>query len=170
MMTGWSISVSTIGLGSTNLGAGAHQSIIDTGTQFYSMPTAAYKAFISQASPGFTTIFGSSTLGSVFGKTACVAPAGGQSQAQIDAALPPMTMTLPSVGGGSFTLSFPATASYLVPATPAGGGALEYCLASKDSAQTGNYSLVGGPMLRAYITLFDLKRSQIGFVPQGFCK
>jgi hypothetical protein len=170
MPSGWAISVSSIGLGSMNVGAGDPQSIIDTGTQFYSMPAAAYNSFISQTHSGFTTIFGSNTLRSIYGaRRACVVPGGGQTQAQIDAVLPPMTMTLPSVGGGSFTLSFPATASYLVPATPADGGALQYCLAIADSTQTGGYSIIGGPMLRANITLFDLADAQIGFIPQGFC-
>ena len=89
-------------------------------------------------------------------------------QADVDATLPPMTMTLPSVGGGSFTKSMPATASYLVPATPA-GGTLEYCLAIEDSASNGGYSILGGPLLRANITLFDLTHAQLGFVPQSFC-
>ena len=67
------------------------------------------------------------------------------------------------------TLSFPATPSYLVPATPADGSALQYCLAIADSAQTGGYSIIGGPMLRANITRFDLADARIGFIPQGFC-
>jgi hypothetical protein len=107
-------------------------------------------------------------LGSVFGKNACVAPAGTATQAQVDATLPPMTMTLPSVGGGSFTLGLPATASYLVPVTPA-GGTLEYCLAIQDAANNGGYSILGGPLLRANITLFDLAHARLGFVPQSFC-
>ncbi len=167
--TGWSISVSSIGLGSTSLGAGAQQTIVDTGTLFYSMPQPAYESFINRVAAGFETIFGSSTIGSDFGKKACVAPVGGQTRAQIDAALPPMTLTLPSSDGGSFTLSYPATASYLVPATPAEGGALQYCMAIKDAAATGGYSILGGSMLRAYITLFDLADSRLGFIPQRFC-
>ncbi len=169
MPLGWTISVSSIGLGSTSLGAGDEKSIVDTGTQFYSMPTAAYKAFMAQSNPGFTQILGASTLGAAFGQKMCVVPAGAPTQAQVDATLPPMTMTLPSVGGGSFTLSMPATASYLVPATPADGGALEYCLAIKDTAMNGGYSIVGGPLMRANITLFDLTHAQLGFVPQSFC-
>ena len=98
-----------------------------------------------------------------------VAPAGAPTEAEVDAALPPMTLTLPSVGGYSFTLSFPATASYLVAATPAAGGPVEYCLAIQDSATTGNYSIFGGPMMRANITLFDVAHAQLGFVPQSFC-
>jgi hypothetical protein len=168
--SGWAISVSSIGLGATNVGEGAPQSIVDTGTQFYSMPDAAYQSFISQTDSGFATIFGSDTLSSIYAAhRTCVAPGGGQTQAQIDAVLPPMTMTLPSVGGGSFTLSLPATASYLVPATPADGGALQYCLAIADSTQTGGYSILGGPMLRANITLFDLADARVGFIPQDFC-
>jgi hypothetical protein len=170
MPMGWQIAVSSIGLGSMNLGAGDPKTIVDTGTQFYSMPTAAYQSLMNQADPGFTAVFGANTLGSIFGgPNSCVVPMGGQTQAQIDAALPPMTMTLPSVGGGSFTLHFAATASYLVPATPAGGGALQYCLAIKDSAKTGGFSLLGGPLMRANITLFDFTNSTLGFVPQSFC-
>ena len=96
-------------------------------------------------------------------------PEGKQTQAQIDAALPPMTMTLPSSDGGAFTLSFPATASYLVPATPAGGGALQYCLAIADSAEIHDLSILGGPMLRANISLFDVADGKLGFIPQRFC-
>ena len=169
MPLGWQISVSSLGLGSTNLGAGDPKSIVDTGTQFYSMPTAAFKAFMAQSDPGFTKIFGASDLGSTFGEKTCVAPAGAPTPAELDATLPPMTMTLPSVGGGSFTLSLPATASYLVPATPPDAGTLEYCLAIQDAANNHGYSILGGPLLRANITLFDLAHAQIGFVPQSFC-
>ncbi len=169
MTLGWTISVSSIGLGATDLGAGDAKSVIDTGTQFYSMPTAAYNALMAQSNPGFTQVFGASTLGAAFGQKTCVTPAGAPTQADVDAALPPMSMTLPSVGGGSFTLSMPASASYLVPATPSGGGALEYCLAVKDSAMDGGYSIIGGPLLRANITLFDLAHAQLGFAPQSFC-
>jgi hypothetical protein len=169
MAKGWTISVSSVGLGSTNLGPGDPETILDTGSQFYSIPKSSYDAFIDHADPSFTTIFGSSTLGAIFGSKACVSPSAGQTQAQIDMALPPMTMTLPSTGGGSFTLSLAATASYLVPATPSAGGALQYCLAIKDSAETGNFSILGGPLMRANITVFDVKGDRIGFAPQTFC-
>jgi hypothetical protein len=167
--TGWAISVSSLGLGAATLGAGDSQTIVDTGTQYYSMPAAAYGALMGQDVPALSAVFGSSTLGGAFGgHDGCLTPKGGQTRAQIDAALPLMTMTLPSAGGGSFTLSFPATSSYLVPVQAQGGG-LQYCLDVMDSASTGNYSILGGPMMRANITLFDVAHGQLGFIPQGFC-
>ena len=169
MLLGWQISVSSIGLGATNLGAGDLKTIVDTGTQFTSIPAAAYDAFMADVDPGFTTIFGASHLGAAFAAGSCVSPAGAPTQAEVDAALPPMTITLPSVGGGSFTHTMPATSSYLVAATPDGSAAVEYCLAIQDSAQTDNLSFLGGPLMRANITLFDLAHGQLGFVPQGFC-
>lgn len=121
-------------------------------------------------SQALTTAFGASTLASVFAHAACVTPKGAESQAAIDQALPAMTLTLPSTSGGSFTLRVPATRSYLIPATPAAGGATEYCIALKDSATTDGYALLGGPLLRANITVFDLGHAALGFVPQTACE
>jgi hypothetical protein len=167
---GWTIAVSSIGLGSKSLGPGDPKSIVDTGTPFYSMPTAAYEAFVAEDDAGFTAVFGASSLGAAFGKGKCVSPVGSPSASQVDAMLPPMTMTLPSVGGGSFSLRMPATASYLVAATATGGAAVEYCLAITDSADNGGYSVIGAPLMRANITVFDVGRGRLGFAPQGYCR
>ena len=78
--------------------------MIDTGTWGFYMPTAAYSAVVAAvtADPGATTVFGAGKLSASFFANAfdgngCLAPVGGQSQAQIDAALPPMTLTLPGL-------------------------------------------------------------------------
>jgi hypothetical protein len=119
----WSVNLLSIGLGTQNLGGADSDSTIDTGTWGFYMPSGAYQALVAAMAtdPGGASVFGAGTLDATFFSnnyftgTGCAAPLGGQTKAQIDAALPPLTLTLPGVSGGSFTLQLPATESYLAP-------------------------------------------------------
>lgn len=89
-----------------------------------------------------------------------------QTEADIDAALPTLDLTFPQVGGGSFTLTLPATKSYLMLLVGSTGA---YCAAAYDEgAETGSGTL-GGPSLRPNITIFDEGNNQLGFAPQSSC-
>jgi hypothetical protein len=164
----WAVGLSGVGLGTQQVGGADPQSIVDTGTQGLYLASAAYSTLMAVTSSGFTSVFGASTLNAIFSQNNCAAPSSGQTQAQIDAALPPLTMTFPAVSGGAFTLSLAATASYLVPVTQ--GTAVQYCLAVGDYAATGQTTIIGGNILRANITVFDEGNQQIGFAPQSFCQ
>jgi hypothetical protein len=170
---GWLVSLSSIGLGTTNLGGADSQSVVDTGTSLFYMPTSAFNSLVSALSTdsGATSVFGSGALGTSFFSSqnvSCISPTGGQTQPQIDAALPPLTLTFPGVNGGSFTLSLPATQSYLLP-VPA-GSALQYCAGVADEGAQSGQTIIGDTALRANITIFDEGNQQIGFAPQGYCE
>jgi cathepsin D len=164
----WSVNITSIGLGTqTFSNSGDANSVVDTGTGTFLMPTNAYNALVSALSTnsGASTVFGSGALGqSFFNGNNCLQPRGGQSQSEIDAALPNLTVTLPSTAGGSFTLHMPATQSYLALM----GGA--YCPGVSDSGRTSGSTIWGAPGLRAYITVFDIGNSRIGFAPQSSCQ
>ena len=112
----WSVSLSGIGLGTTSLGGADTNAIVDTGTGAFLMGASAISSLESQlaSNSGATSTFGSGALGSNFfnGGINCIQPTGGQTTAQIDAALPPLTLTFPTASGGkAFTLNMPASQS-----------------------------------------------------------
>jgi len=167
----WAVGLSSVGLGTTNLGGADSNSVVDTGTWGFYMPTAAFNALTNALSTdtGATSVFGAGAMSSTFfSEGSCVEPTGGQTQSEVDAALQPLTLTFPSTSGGSFTLSLPATESYLIPITS--GGVTAYCAGVGDNAQLGGQTIIGDAALRANITVFDEGNSQIGFVPQSYCQ
>ncbi len=174
MSASWAVNLLSIGVGMHDVGGADSLSLIDTGTWGFYMPTEAYNALVAAlgTDSGAASVFGAGALdanffqGNFFSGT-CVAPLGGQSQAQINAALPPMTLTLPKLSGGSFTLSLPATQSYLAPFRVK--GSLEYCSAIADNAMIGNVTILGNAVLQAYITILDEGSRQVGFAPQHYC-
>jgi cathepsin D len=163
----WSVQISSIGLGSqTFSNSSDRNAVVDTGTGSFLMPSGAFSGLVSalNSNSEANSIFGSGQLSQVLQGNNCVQPMGGQSQAEIDAALPKLTVTVPKTGGGSFTLSMPATQSYL--ALMAGA----YCGGVGDNSQLGGQTIWGAPGLRAYITIFDIGNSQIGFAAQSSCQ
>jgi hypothetical protein len=168
----WAVSLSSVGLGTQSLGGADSNSVVDTGTWGFYLPTAAYSALTNALGldTGATSTFGAGTLGSSFfvDPSPCVQPVGGQSRAQIDAALPPLTLTFPGTAGGSFTLSFTATQSYLVPVSS--NGSTFYCAGVADNAQLGGQTIIGASLLRANITILDEGNGRVGFVPQTSCQ
>jgi hypothetical protein len=163
----WGIAITSIGLGSTTFSnSGDNSAVVDTGTGSFLMPSSAYSALVSalDSNSEATSIFGSGMLSQVLGGNNCVQPTGRQTQEEIDAALPKLVVTVPKVGGGSLQLSMPATQSYL--ALMAGA----YCGGIGDNSQLGGQTIWGAPALRAYITVFDIAHSQIGFAAQSSCE
>ncbi len=168
----WAVSLTSVGLGTQSLGGADDNSVVDTGTWGFYMPTAAYSSLVANlsANGGATSTFGAGTLGSSFfvAPSPCVLPLGGQTPAQIDAALPALTLTFPGATGGSFTLSFKATQSYLVPMTD--NGKTYYCAGVADNSQLGGQTIIGDSLLRANITVLDEGNTRVGFAPQTYCK
>jgi alpha-tubulin suppressor-like RCC1 family protein len=175
----WSVNLTDVGLGGTSLGGADSQATVDTGTGELVLLTAAYNLLTTAltTNSGVASVFGE---GSAFGSTAfdssffsgaeCLAPMGCQTRADVDSALPPLTLTFPNQGSpGSFTLTLPASQSYLVPIVS--NGATYYCWYVEDaqSNQAGN-TILGDAVLRANITLFDEGNNQVGFVPQNYCE
>jgi hypothetical protein len=168
----WTVSLSSVGLGTASLGGADNQAIVDTGTWGFFMPSSAYAGLVSAISSddGGAAVFGAGTLSqSFFNQGQCAVPSGGQTQAQIDAALPPMTLTFPRDAGTPITLSLPATESYLAPETTS-AGTTYYCAGVADEGAESGLTILGDSVLRANITVFDEGNSQIGFVPQSYCQ
>jgi hypothetical protein len=170
----WTIDLLGIGLGTQSLGGADPQSLVDTGTWGFYMASSAYAALVTAVAndPGATAIFGAGTLDATFFSTTyfggdCASPTAGQTQAEIDAALPPLTLTLPALDGGTFALSLPATQSYLAPLPV--NGVVQYCSGVADSHPIGDVTILGNSVLQAYITILDEGGRQVGFAPQSFC-
>ncbi len=165
----WAVNMTDVQLGTQDLGGADPQTFVDTGTRGFYLPTAAFNALMNASNAGFTSVFGANTLNSIFAQTFCAAPLGGQTQSEIDAALPLLSVTFPAVDGGApFTLTVPATQSYLVPVTLS--AVTYYCQGVGDNADQGHHSIIGGPMMRGNITVFDEGNRQIGFAPQAYCE
>jgi hypothetical protein len=169
---GWVVELDGVALGNTALGGAVQNAYLDTGTYGFNLPTGAFGAFLTAIlnDAAATRIFGSGVLDRAFFNQAdCAAPLGGQTAAEIDAALPPMTLTLPSVEGGKMTLSFPATESYLLPWTSP-SGQREYCGGVAGAATDEGYTTLGDTITRANITIYDVGNMRVGFAPQSYCK
>jgi len=163
----WYVGLSDIQLGTQSLGGADPKIPVDTGTDGLWIGTSAHAALVSALaqSSAFTSIFGSDGATALFTNGKCRAPAGGQTEADIDAALPPLGLTFPQVGGGSFTIQLPATKSYLLLLGSTGA----YCAGAGDEGKESGDGTIGGPALRANITIFDEANAQLGFAPQSSC-
>jgi hypothetical protein len=159
----WSTEISDMGIGDQSLGFGAStfgDNVVDTGTTMFYFPGAAVNALIAKvnAAPGYGNLFASPLTAD-----GCVNAKSGVTATQIDAGLPPMTMSMPDGAGGHFTLSAAPTHSYLY-----FGGGSQYCIAVSDDQGTG--TTMGDVMLRAFVTIIDVEHQKIGFAPDKGCK
>lgn len=156
-----------VGVGSASVtggtaltGADFGPTIIDTGTTLTFVPTAVETAMISgvQGSSGYAQVFGSQVLTD----GACLDTS--MTSAQIDATLPPLSLTF----AGGTALSLPATRSYLF---DQGGG--QFCFTFTDSSalfgSAQKVSLFGNTLLAGMLTVIDIANHQIGFAPQQGC-
>jgi Eukaryotic aspartyl protease len=156
-----------VGVGSASVtggtalsGADFGPTIIDTGTTLTFVPTAVETAMISsvQGASGYAQVFGSQALTD----GACLDTT--MTSAQIDAALPPLSLTF----AGGTALSIPATRSYLF---DQGGG--QFCFTFTDSSalfgSAQKVSLFGNTLLAGMLTVIDVANHQIGFAPQQGC-
>lgn len=165
----YAVDLQDVGMGGTSLGFGSAmlgQPIVDTGTSLTYLPLAVVNAMLGKANAaaGYATVLAaplSQTAGP--NQDGCVAAVGGATAAMVDAVLPPMALTLPAgTGTDTFTLSVPATQSYLYD-----GGDGTFCLAIFDDGGFG--SLLGDATMRAFITVFDIATHRIGLAPDAGC-
>ena len=166
----YAVNLTDIGIGGTSIGAGSSvysDPIVDTGTSLFYLPTSAYSALVTAIdnSHGFKSMFGNSTIAAA--NQGCLIAPGGTTDAQLDAALPELSMTFPKAsGGGSFSVSVPASKSYML---YAGGG--YYCFAAADggSGNQGIGTVLGDTIMRAFLTVIDVGNNRIGFAPDIGC-
>jgi hypothetical protein len=136
--------------------------VVDTGTSVFLMGMDAYTALT-------TAIASDLQFQSAFGGVSFFASAGcatvTQTKAELDAALPTLTLTFGS--SPAITVTALPTESYLFPY-----GQGQWCPALDGLAQGAQFplaSILGAPMLRSNITIFDRANRRIGFAPHPAC-
>jgi len=138
-------------------------SVVDTGTAGFLLETTAYDALTAaiQNDAAFTKALGSSFFTTEAGGVAC-APSTA-SKAALDAALPPLTLTF-----GSVSIQAAPTESYLFPYM---GEAWCSALLTDPSvsSELPLASIIGSPILRSSIVIFDREKNRIGFAPHAAC-
>jgi hypothetical protein len=139
--------------------------MLDTGSSGSSLPPAAFSTLTSAiaASAAFSGIFGTAAS-SFFSGTDCVTLT--QTKAQLDAALPPLTLTFGSSPG--VTAQATATESYLL---TYGDGQWCPSIVSRapDSDFAGIAAILGAPMLTSNVVVFDRANERVGFAPHTAC-
>lgn len=169
----YGIAIDDLALGADSLGQSSFAlgaALVDSGTSGLYLPLQAYAALAAGllGNPNFTALFGRNTL---FARSAsaCAAPSQNLSPQQIDAALPPLRLTLPRVGSGeTVTLSLSASQSYLTAAqqNTSAGTRYAYCTGAYPTART---TVLGAAALRGLVVVFDRSAGQVGFAAQVGC-
>jgi hypothetical protein len=141
------------------------ESILDTGTSLFYLQPTAFSAITTAiaGSTGFQTIFGGA--GASFFSSPDNTATLAQTKAELDATLPAMTLvfgTSPAV-----SVSATATESYLISYSP--GRWSPAILSSTPSAALPLASIIGSPMLRSSVVIFDRAAMRIGFAPHAPC-
>jgi len=156
----YAITLSDLKLGTTSVGFTSSTAIVDTGTSlFYVSPTVANNV-VTQANKATTVFTGAfAQQQGIF----CATAKTGVTPAQIDAALPPLALTFKGTAG-AFTISAPATSSYLL---DVGGGM--WCIGISSDPQLAGFTLMGDIGMRGFVTIFDRVNHQIGFAPEMGC-
>ena len=140
---------------------------LDTGSSISSLPPAALSALSSAiaTSPGFSGIFGAAA--SSFFSSPDNHVQLSQTKDALDAALPPLTLTFGS--NPAVSMQATATESYLV---TYGGGEWSPALGPRtpdESTFPGIAAILGPPILRSNVIIFDRANQRIGFAPHTAC-
>jgi len=139
----------------------AEPAVPDTGTTMMVLESATYNALVSaiENSDGWKSTFGAEP----FPTLQCSATTS-HSKNEIDAALPQLQITVKDLDGKPFTLSLPATSSYLLQM------GTSYCSDIADGGQDlGGITILGDAFMRSFITVYDTENMKIGFAPQKNC-
>jgi hypothetical protein len=138
-------------------------SLVDTGTSIFALAQDAYTSLTNAigADANFTKVFGGAAF--FAGNNPCAATT--ETKATLDAMMPALTLTLGSTS--TITVQATATESYLF---DAGGG--EWCSAMQGFPQSENYpvgAVMGAPLLRSNVMIFDRSEMRLGFAPHTAC-
>ena len=160
----YQMTVSAASVGGTSIALTGH-AIPDSGTTAIVVGSSAGVTALENAvtsSSGYQQIFGSQSIESELDP-------GSNTRAQIDAALPPLEFTLPGAGGGTITLSLPASQSYLLD----DGTGYQFTVEADSSLSQGTGGQVdiifGDMFMRQFVTVFDVADGKAGFAPQTGC-
>jgi hypothetical protein len=162
----YAVQVTGLSVGTTSLASTAAlgATIVDTGTSVSYVPTAVADALVAQVngSAGFTALFPGQMLGGV-NRSQCVSAAG-VTVAQVDAMLPPLSISFPSIiGDASTTFQLVPSRSYFLPQGE------RFCLSIIDSGSDAPGALIGDAMLQSFVTVFDIPDQQIAFARSVGC-
>ena len=165
----YAVSLTTVDVAGTTVpvaSASYNDTILDTGTSAFLLGETAYKAMTAaiSKSAGFSQVFGAQGaqwFASTNGGVSCANLT--QTKAQLDATLPPLTLTFAE----NVQVQAPATESYLMPYPGAG-----WCNALVSQAQGQNFpiaSIMGAPVLRSSVVITDRANARVGFAPHKPC-
>jgi len=139
-------------------------SLVDTGTSIVILGTAAFNGITAAiaSSPGFQQVFGGADAGVAFLSSPQNCIGLGMSKAELDATLPPLTLTF-----GAITVQAAATESYLI------NYGSDWCPALDQQPEDPNNfpfaAILGSPILRSNVIIFDRANSRMGFAPHTPC-
>jgi hypothetical protein len=164
------VNLASITVGSTTVPVSSGQytdSVVDTGTSIFLLGSTAYSALAAaiQADAKFTQLFGSSFFPPANSQQpGCAAVT--ETKATLDAALPELTLTFGS--GQTVTAKATATESYLFNY----GGQWCSAIAGIDQGPQSFplASIMGSPVLRSNVVIFDVAQKRIGFAPHAPCQ
>jgi hypothetical protein len=136
-------------------------SLVDTGTSVFLVGTTAYNALTTAiaGNAAFTKIFGGASF---FSGQSCATTS--ETKATLDSTLPALTLTFGS--NPAMTVQATATESYLFPRD---GG---WCPAMQGVDQGQDFpiaAVMGAPVLRSNVLVFDEGQKRLGFAPHTAC-
>ncbi len=149
----------TVPVASTEFG----DSLVDTGTSIFALNSTAYDALVAAigGDAAFTKEFGGASFFS--GSTPCATSSA--TKATLDATMPALTLTFGS--NPAITVQATATESYLFSAEGEG-----WCSAIQGFTQGANApvaGIMGAPILRSNVLVFDRTQKRLGFAPHTAC-
>jgi hypothetical protein len=166
----YTVNLASITVGSTTVpvaSAAYPDSVLDTGTSAFLLGSTAFDALTAAIgdTAGFKQLFGDDAGAGFFNSQQPCANLT-QTKAQLDAILPPLTMTFGSNPG--ITVQALATESYLMP-YPSFGWCSSLASQPQSADEFPLASIVGSPVLRSNVVVFDRAKGQIGFAPHKAC-
>ena len=158
----YTVSLADIAVAGTSIGLPPSTygpALLDSGGPNLLLPPAAFTAITTSiaASPAFAAKFGDATWFKDTGNCTTLA----ETRAQLDAELPPLTVT---IGSPAISVELPATAAYLQAFTTPTG--TQYCQAMFSFTQ---FTDLGNTLMRAGLVIHDRAHSQLGFAPAPAC-
>ena len=138
-------------------------SLVDTGTSIFALNSTAYDALIAAigGDAAFTKEFGGASFFS--GQTPCATSTA--TKATLDSTLPALTLTFGS--NPAIKVQATATESYLFALEGQG-----WCSAMQGFTQGANApvaAIMGAPILRSNVLVFDRAQKRLGFAPHTAC-
>jgi Eukaryotic aspartyl protease len=166
----YSVNLASVSVGgvtvSVTTGAQLPDSVVDTGTSAFLLNSTAFNALATaiQSDASFKQVFGSSFFPpSNSQNLSCVAV--NQTKAELDASLPALTLNFGPTGSG-ISVKAVATESYLFTYNN------QWCAAllGVDQSSLGPLAgIIGSPVLRSSVVIFDRAQKRIGFAPHAAC-